>query len=67
MNAVFTGDSNYKIKIGLFGKLMSCKRLQYYAACSGPITTEEVTLAIKRLKKEKSPGVDNLLNEYLYY
>ena len=35
-----------------------------YPELSGLITTEEVTLAIKRLKKEKSPGVDNLLNEY---
>ena len=35
-----------------------------YPELSGLITTEEVTQAIKRLKKEMSPWVDNLLNEY---
>ena len=28
-----------------------------------PITAEEITRVIKRVKKEKSPGIDNLLNE----
>lgn len=35
-----------------------------YPELNGPITTEEVTRVIKRLKKDKSPGMDNLLNEY---
>lgn len=34
-----------------------------YTELSGPITTEEVTRVIKRLKRT-SPGMDNLLNEY---
>ena len=35
-----------------------------YPELNEPITAAEVTRIIKRLKKEKSPGVDNLLNEY---
>jgi hypothetical protein len=35
-----------------------------YPELNETITAAEVTRIIKRLKKGKSPGVDNLLNEY---